>query len=62
MTKLRHYTSFEDLKNSPLCTDPSVSKMTPEEREKQFIEFVELVRASMKPIRPNQKSGGKKLH
>jgi hypothetical protein len=59
MTELRHYTSFEDLKNSPLSTNPSVSQMTREEREKQFIEFIELARASMEPAKPNKKSNAK---
>jgi hypothetical protein len=59
MTELRHYTSFEDLKNSPLCADPSVSKMTREERQKQWIELVELARASMESPMHNQLSDAK---
>ena len=59
MTELRHYTSFEDLKNSPLSTDPTLSKMTAEEREKQWIEFIELAKSSMEPSKPKRKSNAK---
>jgi hypothetical protein len=62
MTKLRHYTSFEDLKNSPLSNEPSVSNKSAAEKEKQFIEFIDLVRSTMEPVRRNQKSDGKQLH
>jgi hypothetical protein len=59
MTELRHYTSFEDLKNSPLSAEQPVTPMTVAEREKQWIEFINLVRSSMEPSKPNKKSNGK---
>ena len=61
MTELRHYTSFEDLKNSEISAPPVVTNTSAQEREKQFIEFIELVKSSMKPFRPNQKFDGKQL-
>jgi hypothetical protein len=62
MIELRHYTSFEDLKDSDVQTEPVLTKSAAIERDREYIEFIELARLSMEPSRPNQTSDAKQLH